>query len=652
MVAMGADSLREGDEALPDFVVRDEGGLCVDLSRLGGSAEFRAWVDKTFIHGICFRGLDYPAFQHLAFECESGRADDEARGCEAAGRQPRVRFATGMSHILPVRVPLYRGLKISGARAEYLFEPVSIDCTVPRTTEGGGAGGQEFETVTQKTRLDFDEFVALAWLKGLRCGIDEAVVRDAIESERMGRSVIAHAVPPGTGRDAGVEELSSGLHRDDAPGLLPDGRVDLARFRNRFPQIRAGEKLLRKLPLVLGEPGRELDGRAVAPALPKDIDFAALSGTGTRVESGAEGDYLVATIDGFLDIDEASSKVSVTDKIVNRAGVSLRTTGDLVLMGDDYEEHGEILEGRVVEGLNVTSFADVFGRIVSRGGAVALKKNLSGGAIVNPGGQVAVEGRASGATILAPDGEVTLQCAENSLIVGRRVVVRERAVGCDILADELDIALVEASVLAGRRVAVAQVRPHGPAETVVSVLLPPEDTQGELIRAARAQLDELQAADDQARQVIETLRGRPGVGNYLTVAAKVHRHEITLSAEQQAAFQKLRDSVAPVLKAMTQVSEQGKARAAHREKLLAAIAGVEAARQAAAASIRCSVADIGGELIVHARHLAADAKLPQGLAPGELRAFLRATPDGSRPLFAGSGGAFDWSPAGSSGEKG
>lgn len=644
-----AESRREGDEPLPDFIVRDDEGLSVDLTRLGGSADFRAWVERAFVRGICFRELDYPAFVRLAFEYEAGRTDDEVQACEAAGRPARVRFAAGVSHILPARIPLYRGLKISGARAEYLFEPVSIDCAVPRTVEGGAADAPGLDTVMQKTRLDFGEFIAQAWLKGLRCGVDESTVRGAIDSERTGRIVIAHARPPGAGCDASVEELSAGLHRDDAPGLLPDGRVDLARFRNRFPQIRAGEKLLRKLPLVPGEAGRELDGRAVAPALPKDIDFAALAGAGTRVESGPEGEFLVATSDGFLDIDEASSKVSVTAKIVNRAGVSLRTTGDLVLMGDDYEEHGEIQEGRAVEGLNVTTFADVFGRIMSRGGAVVLKKNLTGGAIVNPGGQVAVEGRASGATILAPDGEVTLLHAENSLIVGRRVVVRERAVGCDILADELEIALAEASVLGGRRIAVAQVRPHGPAETVVSVLLPPEGMQGELIAAARAQLDELHAADEQAKQGMETLRARPGVANYLTVAARVRRQEITLNAEQQAAFHKLRDSVLPVLKAMALLSEQGKARAAQREKLLEVIAGVETARQAAAESIHCRIADIAGDLLVRARHLAADAKAPQSLAPGELKAFLRATPGGNRPLFAGSSGSFDWRPAGSAG---
>ncbi|WP_018988417.1 flagellar assembly protein A [Aromatoleum toluclasticum] len=649
MVANVAESRREGDEPLPGFIVRDEGGLWADLPQLGSSADFRAWVEQAFIRGICFRGLDYPAFVRLAFDCEAGRVDDEVRACAAAGRSPRVRFAAAITHILPVRIPLYRGLKISGARAEYLFEPVSIDCTVPHTGAGGSPDGAEFETVTQKTRLDFDEFIAQAWLKGLRCGIDEAALRGAIDGEHTGRVVIAHAVPPGAGRDAGVEELSAGLHRDDAPGLLPDGRVNLASFRNRFPQIRAGERLLRKVPLVLGEAGRELDGRAVAPALPKDVDFAALAGAGTRVESGPDGEFMVATIDGFLDIDDASSKVSVTEKIVNRAGVSLRTTGDLVLMGDDYEEHGEIQEGRVVEGFNMTSFADVFGKLVSRGGAVVLKKNLSGGVIVSPGGQVAVEGRASGATILAPEGEVTLQHAENSLIVGRRVVIRELAVGCDILAEELEIALAEASVLAGRRIAIAQVRPHGPAETVVSVLLPPEDTQGELITAARAQLAELQAADEQAKPTMETLRARPGVANYLTVAARLHRQEIVLNAEQQAAFHKLRDSVTPVLRAMAQLSEQGKARAAQREKLLAAIAGVEAARQAAVASIRCRIADVAGDLIVRTRHLAADAKAPQGLAPGELRAFLRATPGGSRPLFSGCSGSFDWSPAGSAG---
>lgn len=648
MVAADAEYREEGAEPLPRFIAKDENGVWVDLNYFGGSADFSEWVGRMFVTGAYFRGLDYPVFLRLAYDFEPGVVADEIGACEAAGRSPRVRFAAGISHILPLRIPLYRSVKVSGGRAEYLFEPVSLEFTVqqavgePDETGEQRSARTEPVVVAQKTRLDFDEFVGQMWLKGVRYGIDEAVVRKAISEDYVGRETIAAAKAPTAGRDAGVEELSDGLHRDDAPGLLPDGRINLARFRNRFPQIRAGAKLLRKTQLVLGDLGRELSGRPLAPALPKDLDFATLAGPGTRVETTPHGDYLVAAIDGFLDIDNDTSKMSVTEKIVNRGGVSLRTTGDIALMGDEYEEHGEIQEGRVVEGLNITTFADVFGKVVSKGGVVILKKNLSGGAVIDHGGQVMIEGRASGATILAPGGEVTVRCAENSVIVGRRVVISERAVGCDILADELEVALAEASVLGATALSIAAVRPRGPAETLVSILLPPDGEQLELLAAARAQLEGLELADDEAKRQMEALRGRPGVANYLTIAGKVRRQELTLSAEQKAAFQKLRDSVAPILKALAQISEQGKARAGHRETLQAAIAGVEAARRTANEAVKCSIGEISGEVIVRTRQIAPDAKPPASLPPNELKVFLRAMPPGCRPLFTGSSGGFEW----------
>lgn len=648
MVVADAEVQPEAPEPLPRFIIKDESGLWVDLNYFGGASDFSEWVGRMFLRGAYFRELDYPTFLRLAYDFEPGVVVDEIRLCEAEGRAPQLRFAAGISHFLPARIPLYRSVKISGGRAEYLFEPVSLELTVEQVVGDADDTGEtrsvrtESVVVAQKTRLDFDEFVAQMWLKGLRYGIDEAVVRKAIADDHVGRVSIAAAKAPTAGADAGVEELSEGLRRDDAPGLLPDGRINLARFRNRFPQIRAGVKLLRKTPLVLGELGRELNGRSLAPPVPKDLDFSALAGSGTCVESGPQGDYLVATIDGFLDIDNDSSKVSVTEKVINRAGVSLRTTGDISLMGDEYEEHGEIQEGRMVEGLNITSFADVFGKVVSKGGIVVLNKNLSGGTVVNDGGQVTVEGRVSGAAILAPGGEVTVRQAENSLIVGRRVVISERAVGCDILAEELDIAVVESSVLGGGAVSIAAVRPRGSAETLVSLLLPFDTDQGELLVAARAQLNELQMADEAAKQTMETLRGRPGVANYLSIAGKLRRQELTLTVEQKAGFAKLRDSVAPVLKVMAQISEQGKARASHRETLLAAITRVEETRREASQRVRCCIGEISGELIVRTRQLAADAKPPASLAPNELRAFLRAMPAGSRPLFAGSSGAFNW----------
>lgn len=643
MAEAGNEEGLHAPEPLPRFVVRDEAGLWVDLNYFGGSQEFGAWAERMFVRGAYFRELDYAAFLRLAYDFEPGVVVDEIRRCEASGAPARVRFAAGISHLVPARVGLYRGVKISSGRAEYLFEPVSLEYTIQQEVSGeDGAVRTEPVVMNQKTHLDADEFVAQMWLKGVRYGIDVGAVRKAIQEDFVGRLTIAQSVPPSSGTDAGVEEISDVLHRDDAPSTLPDGRINLACFRNRFPQIRAGARLLRKTPLVLGALGRELDGRQVAPPLPKDLEFGTLSGPGTRIERGEDGECLIADIDGFLDIDQASGKISVTEKVVNRAGVSLRTTGDIKLMGDEYEEHGEIQERRVVEGLHVTTFADVFGRIVSSGGRVVLKQNLSGGSILDPGGQVSVEGRVSGASIIAPGGEVTLVQAENSLIIARRVVITERAVQCEIFADEVSLAQVAASTVAGRKIEVATTQVRGDNATQLILRLPDESRQEQLLDTARGQIEALQAAETEARGAMETLKALPGLANYLTIAGKLRRQEIALTAEQKPAFQKLRDKVAPALKEMARLSEAATARANQRQALESAMAAVEAERAAARAEVSCAVAEVAGELIVRTRVPLSEEKPLDLASASEVRAFLRAAVNGGQRLFVGSSGSFDW----------
>ena len=69
----------------------------------------------------------------------------------------------------------------------------------------------------------------------------------------------------------------------------------------------------------------------------------------------------------------------MTEKLENKAGISVKTTGDLVLSVDEFIEHGEVQEGREVRGRNMVFRSDVFGRVISEGGNIELKKNLSGG---------------------------------------------------------------------------------------------------------------------------------------------------------------------------------------------------------------------------------------------------------------------------------
>ena len=52
--------------------------------------------------------------------------------------------------------------------------------------------------------LDFDEFVASAWGKGVRFGIDVAAVQEGIQLDRPERRVVARGKPFVAGKDATI----------------------------------------------------------------------------------------------------------------------------------------------------------------------------------------------------------------------------------------------------------------------------------------------------------------------------------------------------------------------------------------------------------------------------------------------------------------
>src|SRR5690606_23674360 len=100
----------------------------------------------------------------------------------------------------------------------------------------------------RQTLLDADEFVADMWVKGIRFGAEVDAIRRHIEAGAAGRYVVARRMEPRNGDDARVEEITSDLHRSDAPRELANGKLDLMSFQNRFPQVAAGTRLLRKVP--------------------------------------------------------------------------------------------------------------------------------------------------------------------------------------------------------------------------------------------------------------------------------------------------------------------------------------------------------------------------------------------------------------------
>lgn len=634
--------LKGGEILLPAFVLRRDNGLYVDLPALETRGLFAQFAERVFAAGARFEDLDYELFLNLVFRWEPADIDDCLAELKRRSRSPQLRIARDIVAFPPERREIYRGLKMEagGKSAEYLFEQLDVEREEDDPEAADGSGRRKFR---ERLHADFDEFVAALWEKGLRYGIDAKRVREAIAREQTERLTVAAAKPPVAGKDASIDEQTDLLHRDDAPRLLPTGRVDLRQYRNRFPQVAAGTRLFKKVSRVPGRSGWDVQGREAPPPAVKDFDIQTLAGPGTQVVTDNTGEYVVAAHNGFLDIDAASGQISVIDRIVSREGVSMRTTGDLSLAGADYEEHGEVQEKRVVEGHNMTFLADVFGNILSDGGRVIFQRSISGGSAHSPGGSIAVEGAASRALLVARGGEIVIRNAENCIVLADRVRI-DHAVHCDVVADEVAIDHAEGCAIAAKKAVVRNAAARREEATSLTMLLPDLaafDDQRKVLEAgcadAAAQIAKLTAA-------LQTLGAEPEMKTYASMQPRIKAKTVVLTAPQQRQWDALTGRVAPLLRKAAALNQEIKALreyAAGAQEQLAAVAG---ARREANQGISCLIETVSGDTLVCAKRPAAGETPLAALTPKGMHKRMHEIDVAATRLFSGSSGSFEWQP--------
>lgn len=632
--------LDQGQVLLPGFVTRQEDGLYVDLLAIDSNALMQQFVERVFAAGARFTDLDYELFLNLLFLWQPADIDRKLDDLKRRGKPPAVRLAADIVPFPAERRVAYRNVKFldGGKAAEYIFEQISIERSLDDPAAPDGSGKR---TVAERLYPDFDEFVADLWEKGLRFGIDAKAVREAIARDKSERVTIANLTLPKEGKDASIDEQTDLLHRDDAPRLLPNGKMDLRQYRNRFPQVSAGTRLFKKVPRVLGVSGWDVQGRELQPAAVKDFDIETLAGPGTEVVREGASEVIVAAMDGFLDIDAQSGQISVVDKIISREGVSMRTTGDLSLSGDEYEEHGEVQEKRVVEGHSMTFLADVFGRIVSDGGRVTLKRNISGGSVQNVGGEVFVEGGASRAVLEARRGAVTANHAETCVIIAERVKLG-RAIRCDIVADVVEIQVSEGSAIAAKKVVIDNATVRRDEGTVVTMLLPDLTVFDKDIAAIDAARAETEAQIAKINEGISALVAEPDMKSYMTIQARIKAGTLTMSDAQKSQWQGLTARVAPNLRRIAALSKQIQSLhqsivdgTAERERL-------KREREDASLDISCVLKAVEGDARVRTLRLGGAGTPLANLPPKELHMKLReAGPEANR-LFSAGFGSFEW----------
>jgi hypothetical protein len=606
------------DASLPVGLVRRSDGIHIDVG-LARPALIAA-LNQVFRAGFYLPGLNYPVMINALYGVGPGFGATQA-----------ARLADDVRVFDPLRVSLYKNPKMGHGYAEYYFEPLYLDEEVL-------ADGTVIPE--RQTRLDIDEFVADMWLKGIQFGIDVAAVAAAIAASKPERITFASDLEPEPGHNATAMEVSSDLHRSDAPKARADGRIDLQSFQNRFPQIKANVRLLKKVPSVPGLPGFDLSGRMTAPEPPQDLTLRFYAGDGTETQTLEDGEYLVSTREGFLSVDAKSNRISITDKIISTEGVSGRTTGNLQLAGA-YEEYGDVQEQRDVTGGDITVHGNVYGNIHSRGGVVVLDQNLVSGSVQNAIGPISIAGVASNSVIHTGSGTITIARAENCVISGGSVRIGE-ASNCEIVADEVVIALAEGCAVAGRNVDIESAGPRRRTEMIVHVIVRDVTRFDDEIADLDARLAGFAHTVLVAQQEAERIAALPDVRRYLALAVKLRTQELVLTPEQGQFLRKIAAAVATEIQAIEKLKQEVQL-AQTQQKLLGDRLAQAIEQKAAAAGVaRCGLHMVSGETTVRTMPLSADGAALAMASPKEIKLRLRGTPTGGEMLFCDSAGSLDW----------
>jgi uncharacterized protein (DUF342 family) len=606
----------EGD--LPAAIVKRGDGIyfSTDAAAVGCLAA----VSQVFMSSAYFAGLDYAVFSKMLYNVGPDLPEN-------LRNKPLLRFADSIEPFHAPRRALYKNVKIINGEAEYYFEPVFFE--VP-------------DMPPQPARLNFDEFVADMWVKGIRFGIDAPAVRDVIGTGRLARIVVARRLNALPGKDASIAEVSQDLHRSNAPLQKADGKLDWQTFQNRFPQVKPNVKLLRKVPRTPGVRGYELSGLVLEPPVPKDIELTTVAGEGTVIENLKDGEYLVSAVEGFLSLDPGTKRLSIGPKIISREGVSARTTGNLQLTGE-YEEFGDVQEQRSVEGGNITIHGDVFGNIISRGGDIVLSKNLMGGTATNADGAIRVQGVASGAVLQTKRGEIALARAESCIITGTRVVIGE-ASNCEIIAEEVVIKVAEGCAIAARKIEIVHAGPRKQNEMLLYALVPDTAKFDKKIAELQPKVQQAAREADARKAEMDAITGQTEVRNYLTLATRVRKREVMLTPEQEPLFHKMAEAVGPLLRQVAKISLKVKAAQVQMEQAQEEVNQVQRQKSAVQRGSRCVVELLTGDVLLRTMSFVPGEAPPYDRPAKEVKAKVRTAVPGMTVLHSGPVGPINWAP--------
>ncbi len=178
--------------------------------------------------------------------------------------------------------------------------------------------------------------------KGIRFGLSEKACRKACEKRTKELILIAKGEPSIPGKDAKLEFAVPLEKVIDLP--LDSNQVDF-RSSVKIPNVRAGEIIAVKTPVVPGIPGKGVTGKILHPE--KNKDFRLRAGKGVELKEKDGLLFAVATTSGWPRYNENSGIVEVDEVYYHQGDVNL-SSGNLKTSGS-VEISGNVIEGMEVE---------------------------------------------------------------------------------------------------------------------------------------------------------------------------------------------------------------------------------------------------------------------------------------------------------------
>ena len=624
---------------LPAFLAAREQGLFIDAAQLPAPPAFFDFVEQLLNSGRRFADLNYPLFLDALYFPE--RLNKFA----AATRLARgvVPFHTG-------RQSLYKGVRLleEDSLAEYFFEPAVMEVEYDHPLYGGAdesgncpITGYEKRLRTQPTMRDLDEFIAAMWIRGIRYGLVLPVISAAIAHNKADRVVIARRLSASPGKNASIEEVFEGLQQSNAPAIV-DGKINLKRFQNRYPQVPKDCVMLRKTPMQQGSMGITVRGEKITPEPPKDFDLTTLSGEGTRIEARPEGLALIANLRGFIYKNKESPMMHVVETIETTDAIDAKNTGDLDLSVDDFIAHGEVQEGRIIKGKNMRFNAPVYGNLESQGGSIELQDNVGGSHINLIGvGTIHAVKRVYNTRIEAAQGSVFIHYAENTTIVAGSIQVGE-AVNCTLISDRIKVDAATSCHIAAKNIDIGVSRDRRGSPTQATLLLPDTSAIALAKKQKQAMIDNGHVFVGERAEQLLKIKNDPDFAKYLAARQAVQAGKIKLTPEVQARLQQLHRIHAGSFKTIERLMDEikrGKEVVQRKTEELALYCEEEEVK---ASGHKCFINDIQGETAVHAKVAYVNLAEFSAKAANTLLTWVQTLKTDDHRIFNGDAGSVAW----------